>query len=111
MREEEIEAVCRYWYGENWDSPEEQPGASVKNVWRRFARGAVSAIRRVEDERRMTECTCDWETGECQSPLGCKAVAEISDTRKQILGKSRARVAIYEHGEERGSHAPDKRDK
>ena len=22
-------------------------------------------------------CACDWETGECQGPLGCKAVAEV----------------------------------
>jgi hypothetical protein len=24
----------------------------------------------------MRPCNCDWETGECQGPLGCKAVTE-----------------------------------
>ena len=30
-----------------------------------------------EIERMNSPCKCDWLTGECQGPLGCKAVAEI----------------------------------
>lgn len=29
-------------------------------------------------------CNCDWETGECQAPLGCKAVAEVSRLRAAL---------------------------
>jgi hypothetical protein len=29
----------------------------------------------------MPACTCDYATGECQAPTGCKAVAEIERLR------------------------------
>jgi hypothetical protein len=25
----------------------------------------------------MSTCSCDWSTGECQSPLGCRAINKI----------------------------------
>ena len=42
---DEIEAVCRKWYGKKWDGdPKDQPGLKMKDVWRKFAREAVEAI-------------------------------------------------------------------
>lgn len=49
MRPEEIEEVCRIWYGKKWDDPdpEERPGEKMKEVWRGYARKAVEAIDKV----------------------------------------------------------------
>lgn len=46
---DEIEAVCRKWYGRKWDdpNPRERPGEKMKEVWRGFARKAVEAIDEV----------------------------------------------------------------
>lgn len=53
----------------------------------------------------MTECTCDWETGECQSPLGCKAVED----NERLLAALREIVRRYETAED-GWPAEDMRE-
>lgn len=52
LRPEEIEAVCRKWYGKRWDDPdqEKRPGEAMKEVWRGYARKAVEAIDEVRYE-------------------------------------------------------------
>lgn len=44
---DEVEAVCRAWYGKKWDGDEkERPGEKMKDIWRKFAREAIAAIDR-----------------------------------------------------------------
>jgi hypothetical protein len=53
MTADDIEAVCRKWYGKKWDAPDakDRPGEKMKDVWRKFARDAVAAI----DEIRLSK--------------------------------------------------------
>jgi hypothetical protein len=48
---DDIEAICRAWYGKKWDSPDpaERPGEKMKEVWRGYARKAVAAIDEVRN--------------------------------------------------------------
>jgi hypothetical protein len=39
-------------------------------------------------------CNCDWETGECQGPLGCRAVAEVVRLRELKTPASRELLNI-----------------
>lgn len=39
----------------------------------------------------MATCSCDWETGECQAPTGCKAFAEgtrLKDENDRLLARN-----------------------
>lgn len=48
MTENEVEAICRIWYGRKWDGPiKDAPGPKMKDVWRKFARQALEAIDNV----------------------------------------------------------------
>ena len=32
----------------------------------------------------MSDCGCDWDTGECQAPIGCKVITEIKRLRENL---------------------------
>jgi hypothetical protein len=40
-------------------------------------------------EGTMT-CTCDWETGECQAPMGCKRAESLVERIKRLEKQSDA---------------------
>lgn len=49
MNNDEIETVCRIWYGSKWDTddPKFKVGEKMKEVWRGYARKAIEAIDKV----------------------------------------------------------------
>lgn len=44
-----------------------------------------------------TQCGCDILTGECQGPLGCKAVAEIERLKADVLDLASRNEAMLQY--------------
>lgn len=71
--------VCNVLYERGASSTEAQAIAEE------FATEAQKATEAGETEMMTTKaCTCDWSTGECQGPVGCRAVAQIEAMRKAL---------------------------
>jgi hypothetical protein len=54
---------------------------------------------------RLRSCNCDWETGECQGPLGCKEIERLrADNAKLRVALQKIADHDYEDSDRLGDN-------